>query len=258
MAEYSIVECHEVEGSRTEDISLEAFSARVTLQCSYAARYNLVTDLLIGQRLWPHVPSTVAPVATACAIRSFGYPESGAVKEGQSLLAEDVQVDVTYSHDVKELISEEIRPSVEFQKLDHRMFKWSSGDPLLEPEAPGRQNHGLDFVRTYFLVTAIPSAVLTLFGKCNADSVVATTLNLTFPAETLLYREPAISRTISTQGADYYTLQIPFAYQAETWNKFWRAKTKSWEKIQYVDGSGDYDNFEPVDYTPIFDIPQAS
>lgn len=259
MATYSSVTCAEVEGSVRDNITLEGFEASVELRCAYADRYLLASDLLLNGRLWPHAHASVAPVVTSVSIRSEGFPDGVTpIVSDQSLIYADSVLSVKYSHTVKNLIQEEIVPKVDFQRLDHRMFKWdTSGDPLLEAEAPGKQINTIDIVRTYFLVSAIPTGVFTLLGHTNNLALTTTTLGLTFQPEQLRFNEPSISTTVSTDGTDFYTLKLPFSAHPVSWNKFWRAKTSTWEEMSLIDGGGIYKNFPPADFSSLWSIPQG-
>lgn len=251
---FSVIDCAEELGTRQENPTLEGFTASVTLRCDYANRYLLAEDLLLNSRLWPFTHATVSPIASGVTIRNESEPDGA----GQKMLFTQSLLDVTYSHDIKNLITEELEPALEFQKLDHRLFKWKlSGDPVLEPEAPGRQLRYLNFIRTYYLVNSIPAAILSNMGGVNDAPVTATTLGITFATESLLYEPPNLSTTISTAGTDYFTLRVKFGAHPENWNTFWRAKTQTWERMALQSTGGDYDNYPKMDFTNLLNVPQG-
>lgn len=254
---YSTVSCDEEEGSRSETMSLDGFTASVTLRVPFNNKYLLVQDLLINKRKWPWLPASAAPQARTASIVPFGIDPDNIVPANGNLVYTDALVTVNYSHEEKDLISEEIEPTVDFTRLDHRNFRWSGGDPVLEPEAPGRQIRGLNFVRTYYYVSAIPVEVLTRIGQVNDANVVATTLGITFLPETLLYEPGPITRTVDTLGTDFYTVQTRFSVHPVSWNKFWRSESQTYEDMVHIATGSVYKNYPLGSFTNLMSMPQG-
>lgn len=232
---YSAVDCCEEHATLQEQLGLESGSASVVLRVPWTNRWLLVNDLLGNSRVWPYAPGLRA---TTCAIKPFDSKPTSF--EGQTAVYEDALVTVSYSSKVEEnLIAESIEPNVEFITLDHKRFRWgsdASGDPLSEAEAPGRQKHSLALTRTHYkLEPPLPASLLTLPGKCNDTAYASALLGLSFAKETLLFMPSSLSRTITTAGDRAFDLTLKYAYQPEGWNKYWRAKSKSYEEIYDVE-----------------------
>lgn len=250
MTTYSpAVTCYEEHGSVSESFKLGEWTAEVTLRVAWNLRYALVNDLLSNKRPFPHGSYSVLPQAHAAVITPF--PGAGATS-GQGLDYEDALVKVSYSSKAKDLISEELEPTVQFRKEDYKRFRWGAadGDPLVEAEAPGTLVRGLNIVRTYYQLTTIHTDFLTLIGSCNNAIYSSVLLGLTFAAETLLYHPPVVSRTITTAGSDGYTLKAKYTYKAGGWNHYWRQKTQSFEQIYDVNGDV-YESYPPADFSNI-------
>lgn len=241
MANYSSVSCQEVHGSVQENVSLSTYTASVTLQCSWSARYSLINDILLNQRAYPYngllLPRT-------CAIR----PMPGTYDaDGQAIDYDDFAlVTVNYEapggeddegpQDPVDMVSEELEPTSEFVTQDYKKFSWytSAGvyiRELKEDEAPGRLVQGLALVRTFFNVPYLPASILSLPGKCNSSQFTSRLLGLTFAAETLLFTPPGLSRTLTTAGVSGWTMRTRFIYKPQGWNKFWIPDISDYGKI---------------------------
>jgi hypothetical protein len=174
------------------------------------------------------------------------------VTSGQSCEYLDALVTVAYSTEEEDLLSESLEPTAEFITLDYKRFRWSGadGDPLLEGEAPGKLVRNLNLVRNIMKIVDIPVATLDLPGSVNHEDYVSALLGLTFPAETLLFQPPAMSRTITTAGAKAWNLNLKFSYKPWGWNKYWRSKTETYERIYIVGMSG----ADPYNMYPLNDF----
>lgn len=140
-----------------------------------------------------------------------------------------------------QLISETIQPTNEFLKLDHTLFKWSSGASLNEPEAPGRQLHGFVWTVTRHKVSLTPSLnveLLTWANTINLNAIRSRTLGIVFGARTLLFMPARISRL----DGNNVKIEMSFAYRELRWDKFWNVATQQNETIKKIDGT-DYDNY---------------
>lgn len=254
---YSTITCHEEHGTRDEKIGPDGFECSVTLRVAYADRYSLVEDLLINERLWPHFNALVAPTASSAVIENVGLEDNGDPTNGVMQYSESL-VKVSYSTEKKDLISEELEPTMDFRTLDHRFFRWSSGAMLMEAEAPGRILRGFNYTRTYFYVTSLPTEITTLIGSVNNIARSSTALGLTFAPETLLYNAPSVSRTIAASGAETFTVKIRLSYKPSGWNTFWRAESQSYERIHLIANGAVYNNFPLANFGPILTLPQAT
>lgn len=224
MSYYSTIPCSEEFGTRKESVALEGgWTCSVTLRCRYEYRYALAGDLLYNRRLWPYSITPKGPRAKTIAIRVVN--PNGNSPISQTMLYEDALLDINYdttTGDGTDLVSESIEPRAEFVTLDHRNFRWESGDgePLTEQQAPGKIVRQLHLVRTYYQLPRIPAVVLSGVGNVHFAPYNSKLLGISFPAETLMLGQPDIKRTIRTDGTDGYTLTLKWSYQPSGWNKF--------------------------------------
>jgi hypothetical protein len=243
---------------------LDAFAgvntAVVQLVCDWADRYTVVNDIIGNAKTWP-LGGSVTAVAIKAAIR--GVQNSAYTTTNGTIGYAQAQIDITYSNQTEEAQTgaedstafpdlkyvDSIEPTIEFQKLDFNQFRWDGGDRLDEREAPARQLRGLSLVRTIYGFTTLPADTLSLVGKVNEDAYTSSLLGLAFAPETLLFTPPSISQNVQTDGSVKRTATIKMIYKPETWNKFWRAKTQTYVKMQKWDGAAwtDYDNYPVAD-----------
>lgn len=254
MTFYSNIACAEKPDSVSVDFDRLTgdITATVDLMTGWNTRWALVSDLLNNYRAFPNYGAG-APVALKCAVRPFGEMFT----LGQCIYYSDAIVTVTYgppkfgeigSYDI---VAESLEPSAEFRRLPFQNFRWSSktGDPLVEEESPGKLEIKLTLVRQIFKVPT-PLNVLTLSatGKVHSAEYFSPLLGLTFAAESLLYSEPSFERTIRNDGSDGVNYTQKWSIKPTGWNKFWRAKTNSYEYMYQTTDSGS-DPYKP--YVPM-------
>jgi len=240
MGLYSVVDCAEEYAAEDENFDINTLDITATAQvrCAYASRHALISDVLINRYPFPKASDLGNPpraYAASCKPVKGTYTTTG-----QSADYVDALVTIKYSTKHLEAYSEELEPTAEFLKQDHRLFKWAdNGDPLLEGEAPGKKMNGMNLARTIFRANPpLPPSLLTLPGYCNAGAYASATLGLTFASETLLFGQPKISRTIRVDGAGMqFKVAMRFTFKSQGWNKFWRAKTQAWTRILLKDGT---------------------
>ena len=248
---YSSIGCCEVDGTRKETRTATGdLDVTVDLNCAYADRYLLCSDLFGSGRPYPYDTGALC-ISAEVAVWGDGATSS------QSIDYSTATVTAKYSNKVNkkaqtnaggQLYADTIEPSVEFITLDHTRFKWNSasGDVLKESEAPGRQMYSIAFTRTlYKVASGVPAYCLDYIGKCNASYFYSSMLGLTFPAETLLFMPTVSNRSVTTDGSPGWDVVLKWSYKPETWNKFWRSKTQAYEAI-YM-GSSLYKNFPTID-----------
>ena len=252
MALYSTVDCSEEFNTQQEGHDVETGrTASVVLRCAWIDRHALMADILGNRRPWPHGGFSEPPTASSasCSPAPTQYATSG-----QACEYIDALVTVNYTPFAKDLISESLEPTAEFSQLDFKRFRWTdkNGDPLLEAEAPGRLIRGLNLVRTLYEVQPpLPIQLLTLVGKCNKTAYYSALLNLMFDKETLLYGAPKLDRTITTQGSKGWNITLKFTFKPETWNKYWRSKTETYEYIYDVEGNNPFKSYPPDNFAAL-------
>lgn len=236
MGVYSAIDCTEVSGTRNEQATIEGgWSASVQLKVTNANKEALINDLLTYQRDYPNLLTAYKPRAFSAAAKPFS---SNTPAVGQAYVYDHYLVDVQYASDPERtLVSESIEPTVEFIRLDHRHFRWTSGAPLTEGEAPGVLRPELKLVRKYFNKLLVPNEVITKPGHVHNQPYTSPLLGITFPAGTLMLAPEPVDRTITTAGSQGFNYTISLLYKPNGWNKYWRPQTQAWEAIQLPDGT---------------------
>lgn len=148
------------------------------------------------------------------------------------------------------LLKEWFRPMAMHLPMDHRRFMWDAaegGTHIEQYEAPTFIYYGMEYVVTYYRRPQVPANIAAYLGTCNANAVTASTLAVTFPAQTLLYRPPHIETTVRSNGTMTYDITWRYAYHAAGWNTFWRrgANPAAFENLYYA-GVGQYIQYPVV------------
>lgn len=235
MSLFSIVPCNEVHGTREENLSiLDAPECKVTLQCDYLARYDLVTDLLLFQRTWPYFISPYIPRAVSCSITNI---PTKYIQDQQCVVYEQSLVAVTYSSKYPDLFSEELEITNEFQDLDPNDFTWVDGTPLSQGMTPGFLRRGIIISKTFYDVLDPLSPLFIKYaspkgqnggGAVNSD-YVTNSMGFVFEPETLLYTPPRLSRTVRFDSTNAWQVNCKLVHNPTGWNNFWNQT-----KIQYM------------------------
>lgn len=258
------VSCCEEHATRREDYDVENGAKRsVTLRCAWADRDALVNDILGNLRLFPGTSGSGAPVALRASV--VPAPDSATTEPGGQVLAyQDALVTIQYDRlnitgrELGEdtiLVSESLEPSIQYSKLDHKMFRWGGVRefPLRENEAPGRPLYSMSLTRTHYKVPApLPTELLTCIGQCNSSSYYSALLGLTFPEETLLFQPAGLTRNVTSEGVEAFNVKMRFMFKPEGWNRFWCALTNQYEQIFYVNpllGTDPVKQFPPGDFS---------
>lgn len=237
----------ELKGSPVESGALSGVEATATVLVPWVDRWTIVDDIVGSRRTYPYAPNSGA-LALSASISPFGK----STDDGQGLTYEKAKIAIKYGQlDGQQVdggsgtvYAESLQPSAEFMPLNHEKFRWASasGDKLLEAEAPGRLEIGLDYVQKQYQLSTVPATVLSTIGNVNSGAQVSAILGLTFAAETLLYTTPTLERTIASDGTGKWDLTMAFSYRASGWNKFWRADTQAYARI-YIAGGSQYNNY---------------
>ncbi len=248
MVMFSTVDCVQ-EGPIDENLSVidGGITAKVKLRCAWEDRLLLADDLLLNMRPWPYITTSFTPVALSCSA-TWTNSNAKAVTDGQGYYPEYAYVTVNYgipkvsssSIGSFDLISETLEPGGSFIRLPYTLFRWGSrtGDPIEPDESPGVFVPALKLVRRIYRLASLPGNALSSVSKCNANSYASPLLGVTFAPETLLYLEPVTERTISTAGTEGWNYTQNWEYNPNGWNKYYRAKTQTWEEIYRVDTTG--------------------
>lgn len=252
--------CAEMNGSPVEVAGKDSFKATVTLRCTWANRYSLAGEIA-GWSLYPNLSATGAR-ARSISITPFTVvnnetPAQNASYENALVVVEYVFDKDTPDEDGGTLFSESLEPTAQNLTQPWESFKWKSGPQIQAGEAPSKILRGLDYVLTKYNLSAIPAAALTLVGCCNDATVSASTLGLSFDAETLLFNPPSLQRTVTigSSPSKKWTAAYRFTYKPEGWNKFWNARKSGgpgWDTLQVKTPAGgyvDYDQYPPASFS---------
>lgn len=233
------------------------FTAKCNFMVPWGYRYDFINEHHL--ELYPRAPWTQARCmsesckpfqTTQLADGTTTTPQLGAPREYAI-------VTLNYTSnapETKDLITESIEPNAEFITLDHNDFTWANGDPLKDGEAPGRLLKGCDYILTFHEVYSIPSWVYDLIDCVNGSQFASRLLGSSWAAETLLYNPPKVSRKITsdTSKPTAWSLELKLSYKKEGWNKFWRAKTQSYERMKRKSDGSSYNNFELANFGTIW------
>lgn len=269
---------YEEDNTRSESVGITGPSMSVVLLSDdpWEDRFDIAFDL--AYQPWPDLgidlPALIAalgsgsgtgiianiPVCTQVNISGRGagssiVPSSGTVEE----LKTYEQIAFTCTYEVQELnyeagsltevATESLQPSVEFQKLDHRLFRWgsASGQPIKETETPGVQRPEMILTRSVKGASTVPADLINLMGHVNSAPYSSLQLGLTFAAETLLLLPPSLDRSISVSGlgifaTDGWNYSSSLAYNPNGWNRYWNSRNSAFEQL-YVAGGSAYDSY---------------
>jgi len=229
------------------------FTATRVIYCEWDERTTAYNEL-IGQP-YPYIAGTEA---IAIDGKMAGWGESSDDGAG-GIAYEQCQLTMYYSNVIRfvsnKWITEELLPSSEFRQLNAREFSWvqndpeSGGRPVKQEEAPSMRQVFLDYHLTYHKVLAVPAAVLTHQGACNHATVSSYTLNMSFPAETVILAAVSSRRSLATGFLSGWELHYHFRITPQGANKFWRADTKQWETIYRKNDSTRYIQHPLMNFT---------
>lgn len=224
----------EMGGSPTEDWSPTTLTATRRLKCAWTDRYA------VGD--WHTTPpNDMYPYANPdqAYVTRVGVTPVGEACDYQGGLAsyDEAFIDLTYetlngdrpdsqnpSPSGATLIEEAIQPTLELISLDNiGSFCWgsASGDPVELSSVPAYRKLQVTYSVTLHGIQSISPNVINYGGYCHSLPYVSRTIGWSFPAETLLYSPPSMTRSVSVLGLTTgWTVAIPWQYQPQTWNKF--------------------------------------
>lgn len=249
----ALYDAQEVFTARREDYDdkLGLLTAQVTLRVPYADRHNLVKEICGGRLPYPNGSSGKTPLA--CMAGIVAEASAGAFSGNQSINSAYALVTITFSNQITDAFSESLEPTCSFASLDHRLFSWTNGDPVLEEEKPGFLIRGLNLVRhIYDVQGTFTTDLVTLVGSTNQAAYTSAPLGgMVFAIDTLLYCAPVINRKVDSLNVTKYDIEKKFTYQPQGWNAFFRTKTSAWETIVYNATGAPYVLYPQADFSNI-------
>lgn len=257
MATWSSVACCEEADSAQESVGDNGVECQVTLRCAYESRWLLLQDIVDSHKAWPKdFGLTNPPLAIGGSARPAGSQRG--VTSGQSMTYPDALVTIRYATSKYksgdgDVFSEVSEPSVEFITLDYRGFRWgplATDDLLTEKEAPGRQLRMTALKRTWYDVAyPVPDEVEDLLGYINDAPYTSAITGRSYATHTLLFAASQTSRKIKADGSQNTNVDMTFIYKPDTWDKYWRAKTQTFEKIYLAIAAVEYMSYPEEDFS---------
>lgn len=243
----------EMKGSPTENWSYSQFTAIRRLKVAWGSRFALMEELLTfpGEDYPHHTESRIHCRSVTCAPFAKETGAGSGISEYEhAIVTANYASPKTGDPDDTE-ISQHLEPTSEFRTLSPQGFKWGDqdGSDLLDDEAPGQQMHGMVYVLTRHNALRIPSAALALVGTTNLENIHANFLDMTFAAQTLLFKPPSIDMTTTIAGQKSFRITYRFLIRPQNWNMVWRKTTQQWEALVVRQADGSYDryyNFPPA------------
>ena len=253
----------EDQGSPVERWGDDGFTATRQLRTNWSTRHSLAFELLSGVGASYENSPTIGATARDAAISPVPAKNLGA-----GTVSQYEQALLTVQYDTKRelvgtsIVSESWEPNAEFMTEDFNNFRWGqlqTDDALKEGEAPGRLVRGADYVLTFFQVpdASVPD-FKTLPGSINNAIITASLINQTFPIGTLLFQQPVMTRTITTNvsitGIPGWNITYRFSYRKDTWNKYWRPSVPGYASIYTKPKVGNgvlYVSYPEADFSPV-------
>lgn len=245
---HDLTEPVEMDSTAKEQWSATGINCTVDLRCPWAERHKQLINILENANPWPYpFDDDFGEITSYALSASVQNLKAAGATEGQGNSYEHAILTVNYGslqsggNGPSQLFTESLEPSGELLTLPAEFFSWTSDDTdgtdvLKEDEAPSKPVLACDYCVTYFRVAEIPISILTLVDHVNEANVFSASLGLTFPAETLLFQPPKVSRTVAAGSANLWTLDCRFSFRQNGWNKFWRAKELEWGQV-YIKGT---------------------
>lgn len=214
------------------------FVAKRILQCAYTDRYTLISDIgASGGENYPNLPQIGA---TASAAVAAGVGQS--FLSGNVLVHDFAWVDITYIWSpftptwvTGVLVSERIRGGMFNLRLDPERLLWNDNEPIDQTDAPDFPLPVLYYDLTLHQVTSESPLVYSLIRSSNANIVTAYLLNFSAAIETLLYSSVVVKKSVGLGITDKMDVTQSFIFKSNGWNRWFRAKTNSWERVKYAD-----------------------
>jgi hypothetical protein len=273
MAEPTIsIAYEEMEDSPTEQFNgPQGFQATRLLRCAWADRLTLADELqgsfLSGgsyvtnlPHLYPHragVRCTSVPnIVGHDADRPQAYGgDTKVAAYAYALLTVNYTVagqPPTGGGGSVELVDETITPFSEFTTISPKDLTWGGigGTPLTNDEAIGKLFRGFNWQYTRLNVASVAPEYATLIGCVNNAAITSTRLGFTFPAETLLFQPPILTRRVNADGvSSKWTIQTNLSFKPQGWNVWFRASTGAYGAI--FNAAGQVKPYTPADFSPI-------
>ena len=214
------------------------FVAKRILKCDWDDRYLLISDIgASGGENYPHLPQ-IGATASAAEVTPIGQ----SFPSGNILIHDVAWVEITYIWSPFTptwvggvLVSEKIRGGMFNLRLDPERLLWEDNEPIDQTDAPDFPVAVLYYDLTLHQVTSESPLVYSLIGSSNANIVTAYLLNFSAAVEKLLYSSVVVRKSVGLGITDKMDVTQSFIYKPQGWNRWFRSKTNSWERVKYAD-----------------------
>jgi len=251
-----------MDGYPIEEYTLDGFGAIRQVHLAWTDVDTFVSELASTDGLYPYKPATGATVYRVKVEKMPGVALSTSGGTGMVAYAE-AQVTIWYSTWAPRYFSnlfyvEKVEPYREFHSVSPirtgsdgsitQVVEWTS-DSVDVGESFGVILAGHVYCLSFYRVTTIPANFFTANGYCNSAAVVAYSLGITYPAQTLLHVDPKAERVVKLGGTQTWALHYRWVYRganSATWNHKWRAEGGGkWDTIR-LHGAGAQVIFHPT------------
>ncbi len=110
-------------------------------------------------------------------------------------------------------VTESLEPSTEFLTLDNTWLYWSDDTSLESSESPSVLIRMMDWVYQVHQVPSLPNNFFDYIGYVNSTNVYSRSFGRFFPVETLLYGNPSLHRTYTSEGISAWDVTYRFTYR---------------------------------------------
>ena len=259
----------EMDGSPTESMSAESFSATRVFKVLWTDRLEFMKRLIGGKIGFINYITDTYPAFTAArCIRANAKPygrisadvTSNKAKYTYALVTAnyetpkyDSQVDAD-DNTVLPYRTELLTPRAKMISLTSESLYWSDGTELKDVSAPQQLMLQMAWVITLHEVETVPAETFSLVGKTNDAQEYSATYDRYFDAGTLLFNPPNTRPTRKADGTLSWELEYNLLYQPEGWNRFYNPNTKEFESIYKATGGAEaniVNPYPPEDFKPI-------
>jgi hypothetical protein len=256
---YEYVSTSEDDRTPTESAPPDgSFRGEVILQCDWADRDTLLTDIAAGSgELYPYLPATGAR-AYAAGIRGAG---ATTVDPTTGLFSHD-KAEIRVAYITKDgmlttislLFIEQLHSVGQGFSIPTDELHWgsASGTELVSGESPHVGQTMLEYIRTYPKVGIEDSRSYGLIDTVNANVFPCLTLNHVFPIGTLRYIGPVVERRLELGTLSKIAISHHFLGRKWDWNKWYRTENNTFEDVYHSSGSGRLEFYPPANHQLMF------
>jgi len=263
------IEFEEMDGSPTESMSAENFSATRVFKVAWTDRMDFMRRLIGGKiGFINYITETYPYFDAARCIRANSKPMGRISADVTTNKAKYTYAIITANYETPRYNSqvdaddnsvlpyrtELLTPRAKMISLTSEELYWSDSTELKDVSAPQKVMLQLAWVITLHEVEDVPAETFSLIGKTNDATEHSDQYDRDFPAGTLLFNPPSTRPTRKADGTLSWELEYNLLYQEEGWNKFYNPNTKEFEQVYKATGGAEADLvtvYPTADFKPI-------